>query len=62
MTKQASILTFQNGDGVPNICIPAMGVHGGSRHGAHSVVKKATTGYAGGHKEFHLWIEKENLR
>ena len=25
-------------------------------------VKKATTGYAGGHKEFHLWIEKENLR
>ena len=26
------------------------------------VVKKATTGYAGGHKEFHLWIEKENLR
>ena len=26
------------------------------------VVKKATTGYAGGHKKFHLWIEKENLR
>ena len=26
------------------------------------IVKKATTGYAGGHKEFHLWIEKENLR
>lgn len=25
-------------------------------------VKKATTGYAGGHKEFHLWMEKENLR
>ena len=25
-------------------------------------VKKTTTGYAGGHKEFHLWIEKENLR
>jgi len=24
-------------------------------------VKKATTGYAGGHKEFHLWIEKEKL-
>ena len=25
-------------------------------------VKKATSGYAGGHKELHLWIEKENLR
>lgn len=25
-------------------------------------VKKATTGYAGGHKEIHLWMEKENLR
>lgn len=25
-------------------------------------VKKTTTGYAGGHKEFRLWIEKENLR
>ena len=25
-------------------------------------VKKTTTGYAGGHKEFHLWIEKENLQ
>ena len=30
--------------------------------GSLSIVKKATTGYAGGHKEFHLWIEKENLR
>ena len=26
------------------------------------LVKKATTGYAGGHKEFHLWMKKENLR
>lgn len=29
---------------------------------AYGVVKKATTGYAGGHKEFHLWMKKENLR
>ena len=31
-------------------------------NGHFCFVKKATTGYAGGHKEFHLWIEKENLR
>ena len=30
--------------------------------GFFSVVKKTTTGYAGGHEKFHLWIEKENLR
>ena len=29
---------------------------------AVAFVKKATTGYAGGHKEIHLWMEKENLR
>ena len=34
----------------------------GKARPAACVVKKATTGYAGGHKEFHLWIEKENLR
>lgn len=26
------------------------------------LVKKATTGYTGGREEFHLWMEKENLR
>ena len=25
-------------------------------------VKKGTTGCAGGKKEFHLWMEKENLQ
>lgn len=37
----------------------------GGRHyipPAAGIVKKATTGYAGGHKEFHIWMEKENLR
>ena len=23
------------------------------------VVKKTTTGYAGGHKKFHLWVKKK---
>jgi hypothetical protein len=27
-----------------------------------SVKNKETTGYAGGRKEFNLWIEKEDLR
>ena len=27
-----------------------------------SIVKKGTTGCAGGKKEFHLWMEKENLQ
>ena len=30
--------------------------------GLFAFIRKATTGYAGGHKEFHLWMEKENLR
>lgn len=28
----------------------------------YSLVKKRTTGCAGGKKEFHLWMEKENLQ
>ena len=34
----------------------------GKARPAACLVKKATTGYAGGHKEFHLWMKKENLR
>ena len=25
-------------------------------------MRKGTTGYAGGQKEFYLWMKKENLR
>ena len=26
------------------------------------IIRKETTGYAGGREEFYLWMEKENLR